>query len=251
MMEQETTPKLSSVLLNGIVFENPVFVQLLGMCPTLATSSSVKNALGMGLSATAVLVCSNIAISALRKLIPDKVRIAAYIIVIAGFVTAVDLLLQAFFEELSKSLGVFIPLIVVNCIILARAEAFASKNSVLPSAVDGLGMGLGFTLALLLLGSIREILGSGSWFGIQLFGGIECDISTTGIQQLIDILLVNIPAFTLTVRPVFASEADTFVKLDPQPGKRFYNIGFRSGNKTLRVGIFNTKNQISTILFGK
>ena len=158
MMEQETTPKLSSVLLNGIVFENPVFVQLLGMCPTLATSSSVKNALGMGLSATAVLICSNLAISALRKLIPDKVRIAAYIIVIAGFVTAVDLLLQAFFPELSKSLGVFIPLIVVNCIILARAEAFASKNRVLPSAVDGLGMGLGFTLALLLLGSIREIL---------------------------------------------------------------------------------------------
>ena len=131
------------------------------MCPTLATSSSVKNALGMGLSATAVLICSNLAISALRKLIPDKVRIAAYIIVIAGFVTAVDLLLQAFFPELSKSLGVFIPLIVVNCIILARAEAFASKNRVLPSAVDGLGMGLGFTLALLLLGSIREILGSG------------------------------------------------------------------------------------------
>lgn len=170
MMEQETAPKLSSVLLNGIVFENPVFVQLLGMCPTLATSSSVKNALGMGLSATAVLICSNLAISALRKLIPDKVRIAAYIIVIAGFVTAVDLLLQAFFPELSKSLGVFIPLIVVNCIILARAEAFASKNPVLDSAVDGLGMGAGFTLALTLIGSIRELVGNGSIFGISLLG---------------------------------------------------------------------------------
>ena len=170
MYEEETKPKLSQVLLNGIVFENPVFVQLLGMCPTLATSSSVQNALGMGLSATAVLICSNIAISALRKFIPDKVRIAAYIIVIAGFVTAVDLLLQAFFPDLSKSLGVFIPLIVVNCIILARAEAFASKNGVLPSAMDGLGMGMGFTLALVLLGSVREILGSGSWFGIPLLG---------------------------------------------------------------------------------
>ena len=165
MYEEETKPKLSQVLLNGIVFENPVFVQLLGMCPTLATSSSVQNALGMGLSATAVLICSNIAISALRKFIPDKVRIAAYIIVIAGFVTAVDLLLQAFFPDLSKSLGVFIPLIVVNCIILARAEAFASKNGVLPSAMDGLGMGMGFTLALVLLGSVREILGSGAIFG--------------------------------------------------------------------------------------
>lgn len=204
MMEQETAPKLSSVLLNGIVFENPVFVQLLGMCPTLATSSSVKNALGMGLSATAVLICSNLAISALRKLIPDKVRIAAYIIVIAGFVTAVDLLLQAFFPELSKSLGVFIPLIVVNCIILARAEAFASKNGVLPSAVDGLGMGLGFTLALLLLGSIREILGSGSWFGIQLFGDsfkpMLTMATTTGGFLVLGCLIAGVQALSARLR---------------------------------------------------
>ena len=170
MYEEETKPKLSQVLLNGIVFENPVFVQLLGMCPTLATSSSVQNALGMGLSATAVLICSNIAISALRKFIPDKVRIAAYIIVIAGFVTAVDLLLQAFFPDLSKSLGVFIPLIVVNCIILGRAEAFASKNQVFPAFLDGLGMGIGFTLALTIIATVREILGSGTFFGIPLFG---------------------------------------------------------------------------------
>ncbi|MBQ6059191.1 MAG: electron transport complex subunit E [Clostridia bacterium] len=170
-MIEDHKVSLLEVLEDGLIFNNPVFVQLLGMCPMLATSSSVKNALGMGLSATAVLICSNLAISALRKLIPEKVRIAAYIIVIAGFVTAVDLLLQAFFPELSKSLGVFIPLIVVNCIIFARAEAFASKNAVLPSAVDGLGMGLGFTFALLLLSTIREILGSGKWFGIPLFGG--------------------------------------------------------------------------------
>ncbi|MBQ2697030.1 MAG: electron transport complex subunit RsxE, partial [Clostridia bacterium] len=142
-MSEEKLP-LSRVLMNGLIFENPVFVQLLGMCPTLATSTTVANALGMGLSATAVLIGSNIAIAALRRFIPEKVRIAAYIIIIAGFVTAVDLLLQAFLPELSESLGVFIPLIVVNCIILARAEAFASKHGVLPSAVDGLGMGLGF-----------------------------------------------------------------------------------------------------------
>ncbi|MBQ3076758.1 MAG: electron transport complex subunit E [Clostridia bacterium] len=168
-MSEEKLP-LGRVLMNGLIFENPVFVQLLGMCPTLATSTTVANALGMGLSATAVLIGSNIAIAALRRFIPEKVRIAAYIIIIAGFVTAVDLLLQAFLPELSESLGVFIPLIVVNCIILARAEAFASKHGVLPSAVDGLGMGLGFTGALLLLATIREILGAGTWFGIPILG---------------------------------------------------------------------------------
>lgn len=135
-------------LADGLVAQNPVLVQLLGMCPTLATSTSVKNGLGMGIAATAVLICSNIAISMLRKIIPEKVRIACYIVVIAGFVTCVDLLLQAFVPALSKSLGVFIPLIVVNCIIFARAEAFANRNSVFRSAIDGLGMGLGFTFAL-------------------------------------------------------------------------------------------------------
>lgn len=146
----------------GLFSQNPVFVQLIGMCPVLATSSSLESGLGMGLSATAVLICSNSVISALRKYIPAKVRIAAYIVIIAGFVTIVDMLLGAFFPDLSASLGLFIPLIVVNCIILARAESFASKNPVLPSAIDGVAMGLGFTFALVILSVIRELLGSGS-----------------------------------------------------------------------------------------
>ncbi|HWQ50840.1 MAG TPA: electron transport complex subunit E [Terriglobales bacterium] len=160
-------------LADGLVSQNPVLVQLLGMCPTLATSTSVKNGLGMGIAATAVLICSNIAISMLRKIIPEKVRIACYIVVVAGFVTCVDLLIQAFVPALSKSLGVFIPLIVVNCIILARAEAFANKNSVWRSAIDGLGMGLGFTFALLILGTIREVLGSGTWYGMTVLPGFK------------------------------------------------------------------------------
>ncbi|NLT58583.1 MAG: electron transport complex subunit E [Clostridiales bacterium] len=169
-LEGRQGPGLLQVLTNGVLFENPVLIQLLGMCPTLATSTGLKNAIGMGLSATAVLVCSNLAIALVRKIVPDQVRIAAFIVIIAGFVTAVDLLLQAFLIELSRSLGLFIPLIVVNCIILARAEAYASKNAVLPSAVDGLGMGLGFTLALVLLAVVREPLGSGMLFGVRLFG---------------------------------------------------------------------------------
>lgn len=160
--------KILAQLKNGILDQNPVLVQLLGMCPTLATTTTVENALGMGLAATAVLICSNIFISLLRKFIPKQVRIAAYIVIISGFVTAVELLMRAYFFSLYQSLGLFIPLIVVNCIILARAEAFASKNPVLPSAVDGLAMGLGFTFALFLLASVREILGMGSWFGFKL-----------------------------------------------------------------------------------
>ena len=154
----------------GILTNNPVLVQLIGMCPTLATSTSLENGLGMGLAATAVLICSNIVISALRKLIPNKIRIACYIVIIAGFVTVVDLLLQAFLPDLSASLGMFIPLIVVNCIILARAEAFASKNGVLPSAIDGLAMGLGFTFALAILSTIREVIGAGTILGYPVFG---------------------------------------------------------------------------------
>ena len=152
-------------LKEGLVTNNPVLVQLIGMCPTLATSPSLTNGIGMGLSATAVLICSNIVISLLRKIIPSKVRIAAYITVIAGFVTMVDLLLQAFIPSLSASLGTFIPLIVVNCIILGRAESFASKNSVGASAVDGLVMGLGFTFALILMSVVRELLGAGTILG--------------------------------------------------------------------------------------
>ncbi len=154
----------------GLFKENPTFVQLLGMCPTLAVTTSVINAIGMGLSATAVLVASNVVISLLRKFIPNKIRIASYIVVIAGFVTVIEMLLKAFLPEISKALGVFIPLIVVNCIILARAEAFASKNSVGASALDGLGMGLGFTMSLTLIGAIRELLGAGTLLGINVLG---------------------------------------------------------------------------------
>lgn len=157
-------------LTKGLLKENPIFVQFLGMCATLAVSTSVVNGIGMGLSTTVVLVASNIIISVLRNFIPNKVRIAAYIIVIAGCVTAVEMALNAFVPAVSKSLGIFIPLIVVNCIILGRAEAFASKNGVVKSALDGIGMGLGFTLALCILGTIREILGNGTFLGISLFG---------------------------------------------------------------------------------
>lgn len=153
-----------------MIQENPVFVLLLGMCPTLGTSTSVINGLGMGLSATLVLICSNFFISVLRKFIPDKIRIASYIVIIAGFVTAVEMALKAYLPDISASLGVFIPLIVVNCIILARAESFASKNTPGKSAMDGLCMGLGFTLALVILSAIRELLGNGSLAGISIFG---------------------------------------------------------------------------------
>lgn len=161
---------LIKVLKNGIINENPTLIQLLGMCPTLAVTTSVSNGIGMGLSATAVLIGSNVAISLLRKSTPTKVRIPVFVVIIAGFVTLIDMILEAFFPALSSSLGIFIPLIVVNCIILARAESFASKNSVGKSAVDGLGMGLGFTLALLILSSVREVLGNGTFLGMSLFG---------------------------------------------------------------------------------
>ena len=152
----------------GIVIENPVLRLVLGTCPTLATTTSVRSALGMGLAASIVLVCSNIVISALRKVIPSKVRIPAYIVVIASFVTIVQMLVKAFTPELDEQLGVFLPLIVVNCIILGRAEAFAGKNPVLASAVDGLGMGIGFTAALFLMGTVREVLGAGSFLGMSI-----------------------------------------------------------------------------------
>ena len=159
-----------SILTNGIIKENPVLVLLIGTCPTLATSSSLANGIGMGLSATAVLILSNIFISALRKVIPDKVRIPCYIVVIAGFVTLVQFLLEAYVPSLYESLGLFIPLIVVNCIILGRAEAFANKNTIVDSALDGIGMGIGFTLTLALMGSIRELLGNGTLLGYTVFG---------------------------------------------------------------------------------
>lgn len=159
---------ISKIIKNGLIDENPTFVQALGMCSTLAVTTSLKNGIGMGLSTTAVLILSNILISLLRRVIPKKIRIAAYVVIIAAFVSIVDMLLKAYFPSLSNALGIFIPLIVVNCIILARAEAFASKNGVLKSAADGLGMGIGFTAALSLISAIREILGNGTILDIPL-----------------------------------------------------------------------------------
>ena len=152
----------------GLIKENPVLVLVLGTCPTLATSTSVTNALGMGVAATVVLICSNVVISALRKIIPDKVRIPCYIVLIAGFVTMVQMLVKAFAPALDQSLGIYLPLIVVNCIILGRAEMFANKNKVFDSAVDAVGMGAGFTLALVLMATIREVFGNGSFMGVPI-----------------------------------------------------------------------------------
>ena len=163
--------KIGNMFKEGLLTKNPVFVQLLGMCSTLAITTSLFNGIGMGLSVTIILICSNVLISALRKVIPSQIRIAAYIVIIAGFVTVVDLLMQAYLPELSESLGVFIPLIVVNCIILGRAEAFASKNGVLASALDGLFQGIGYTTALVIECVIRELLGSGTFGGGLLNGG--------------------------------------------------------------------------------
>ncbi len=156
-------------LTKGIIKENPIFVIVLGMCPTLAVSTSVNNAIGMGAAATFVLVCSNIMISLIKNITPDKIRIPVYVVVIAAFVSIVDMVMAAYIPDLHKSLGLFIPLIVVNCIILGRAEAFANKNNVLNSLADGIGMGLGFTLALSVVATIRELLGNGTWYGLRIF----------------------------------------------------------------------------------
>lgn len=161
--------KSVKTLLNGILTENPTFGLVLGMCPTLATTTSAINGMSMGLATMFVLICSNVVISMLKNVIPDKVRIPAFIVVIATFVTMVQLLMQAFLPSIYSMLGLFIPLIVVNCIVLGRAEAFAAKNSVGLSALDGIGMGLGFTIALTIIGAVREILGTGSCFGLRAF----------------------------------------------------------------------------------
>ena len=161
--------KKLKVLLNGIIYENPTFVLLLGICPTLGTTSSAITGLSMGLATTFVLICSNVAISLFKNLIPDQVRIPAYIVLIATFTTIIQLAMEAYVPALYESLGLFIPLIVVNCIVLGRAEAFASKNTMFLSMLDGLGMGLGFSLALTLLGTLRELLGTGKVFGMELY----------------------------------------------------------------------------------
>jgi electron transport complex protein RnfE len=159
----------STILVNGLIKENPVFILILGMCPTLATTTSALNGMSMGLATLFVLFGSNVVISILKNLIPDKIRITAYILVIATFVTVAEMLIQAYFPAISEGLGIFIPLIVVNCLVLGRAEAFAAKNTVFHSALDGIGMGLGFTFALTLLGTIRELLGTGKVFGSIIF----------------------------------------------------------------------------------
>ena len=170
----------------GLISENPVMRLVLGTCPTLAVTTSIVNALGMGVSAMIVLICSNIVISALRKIIPSKVRIPAYIVIIASFVTIVQMIVKAFVPALDESLGVFLPLIVVNCIILGRAEAFAGKNGVIASAVDGLGMGIGFTIALCCMGAIREIIGAGT-----IFSGAKSLLSLAGITSFDGITLIG------------------------------------------------------------
>ena len=158
------------ILMNGIINENPTFVLLLGMCPTLGTTSSAINGMGMGLATMFVLICSNMAISSIKNLIPDMVRIPAYIVVIASFVTVLQMVMQAYLPSLYSSLGLFIPLIVVNCIVLGRAEAFAAKNNPIASMFDGMGMGLGFTIALTLLGAVRELMGTGKLFDMPIYG---------------------------------------------------------------------------------
>ena len=177
---------------DGLFFQNPVTVQLLGMCSVMAITTTLFNGLGMGLSVLVILTLSNIIIAALRKIIPNNIRIACFIVVIAGFVTIVDLCLQAFIPALSKSLGLFIPLIVVNCIILGRAEMFASKHGIVDSALDGIGMGIGFTITLTIMGSIREILGSGTWMS-----GLGSLIPALGSDFAIRVIPESIDSFSL------------------------------------------------------
>lgn len=194
--------KCTERLYNGIVKENPTFVQMLGMCPTLAVTSSAINGAGMGLTTTCILVLSNFMISALRKVIPDKVRIPSFIVIIASFVTIIQFLLQAYLPSLNDSLGLYIPLIVVNCIILGRAEAYASKNKVLPSVFDGLGMGLGFTVGLTLIGMFRELLGKGCIFGFQILGDGNRLQNSSGIVKAIgNVFSLYTPITILVLAP--------------------------------------------------
>ena len=189
--------KCTERLYNGIVKENPTFVQMLGMCPTLAVTSSAINGAGMGLSTTCILVLSNAFISLLRKVIPDKVRIPSYIVIIASFVTVIQFLMQAYLPALNDSLGIYIPLIVVNCIILGRAESYASKNKVLPSIFDGLGMGLGFTLSITCIGAVRELIGAGTIFGKQILPLADAAAGKMGYEPVTIFILAPGAFFVL------------------------------------------------------
>ena len=203
-----------SALVNGLLFENPTFVLMVGMCPTLAVTIAAGNAIGMGLSTTVVLVCSNLFISLLRNVISEKIRIPAFIVVIASFVTIVEMALKAFMPDLSATLGLYIPLIVVNCIIFARAEAFAFKNGPILALGDGLGMGLGFTLAITILASVRELFGSGTLFGIDVMGAgyqpMKILTAPSGGFLTLDILLiiVNLVRKKLDARMLARKEAE-------------------------------------------
>lgn len=184
-------------LYNGIIRENPTFVLMLGMCPTLAVTTSAFNGIGMGLTTTVILAASNLMISLLRKFIPDKVRMPAYIVIVASFVTVVQLLLQGFIPSLYDALGIYIPLIVVNCIILGRAESYASKNPVVPSIFDGIGMGLGFTLSITCIGMVREILGSGQIFGLQILPLADAAAGKMGYEPITIFILAPGAFFVL------------------------------------------------------
>ncbi|MBQ8856943.1 MAG: electron transport complex subunit E [Lachnospiraceae bacterium] len=195
---------LMSLIYEGVIKSNPSLVLMLGMCPTLAVTTSASNGFGMGVSTMAVLIVSNLLISLLRKIIPDAVRLPAYIVVVASLVTVVEMITQAYMPALYESLGLYIPLIVVNCIILGRAEAFASQNDPIPSVFDGIGMGLGFTLALMAIGSIRELLGAGSVFGIQImpesFNPIAIFIKAPGAFLVIAFIIAIMNAFSIPTR---------------------------------------------------
>lgn len=193
-------PKAIAILKNGIFDENPIFKLMLGMCPMLAVTTAAVNGIGMGVASTFVLVGSNVVISLMRNFIPPKIRIPAFIVIIATFVTVVQFLLKAYLPALSDSLGIFIPLIVVNCIILGRAEAFAYKNTVWRSFLDAIGMGLGFTLALVIVASIREIIGNGTWFEIDMFGWLE----QLGLTYKPALIMVGAPGAFITLGLVLA-----------------------------------------------
>ena len=198
--------KIVERLQNGIIKENPTFVLMLGMCPTLAVTTSAINGLGMGLSTTVVLVMSNLMISLLRNIIPDRVRVPAFIVIVASFVTVVQFLVQGFIPSLYASLGIYIPLIVVNCIILGRAESYASKNPVIPSIFDGLGMGLGFTLGLTLIGIVREILGAGQIFGFQLLPLADAASGNKGYTPITIFILAPGAFFVLAFLVAFQNK---------------------------------------------
>ncbi len=204
-------------LQNGIIKENPTFVLMLGMCPTLAVTTSAINGVGMGLSTTVVLVLSNVLISMLRKIIPDSLRIPSYIVIVASFVTIVQFLLEGFLPNLYDSLGLYIPLIVVNCIILGRAESYASKNPVLPSLFDGLGMGLGFTLGLTCIGIVRELIGSGSIFGLQVLP--LADVAA-GISGYVPVTIFILPPGAFLVLAFLTAGMNKIRKNSEKKGKK-------------------------------